>query len=148
MFIEEHKGKLYELLFVECSRLICLEQKKDDDKVKLWREMNDGLYYVYSGCRPDKNEFGIIGVQIAGDMLHFNTIIKDMDDIHWLYHLYSVKIPIRPTGSEGVFQFIEVLLNLRNIIITNMSLLYHSSEARSQRLRKRSSTISSDKEDN
>ena len=127
MFIEEHKSKLYELLFVECSRLICLEQKKDDDKVKLWREMNDGLYYVYSGCRPDKNEFGVIGVQIAGDMFHFNIIIKDMDDIHRLYHLYSVKIPIRPTGSEGVFQFIEVLLNLRNIIITNMSLLYHSS---------------------
>ena len=28
--------------------------------------MDDGLYWVYKGCRLDKNEFGIIGVQIAG----------------------------------------------------------------------------------
>ena len=57
--------------------------------------MNDGLYWVYNGCRPDKNEFGIIGIQIAGDTLHFNNIIKDMEDIHRLYHLFSVKIPLR-----------------------------------------------------
>ena len=86
MFIEEYRGKLYELIFVECSRLVCPEQKKDNDNVKLWREMNDGLYWVYNGCRPDKNEFGIIGIQIAGDTLHFNNIIKDMEDIHRLYH--------------------------------------------------------------
>ena len=48
--------------------------------------MNDGLYWVYNGRRPDKNEFGIIGIQIAGDTLHFNNIIKDMEDIHRLYH--------------------------------------------------------------
>ena len=44
MFIKERKGKLYELIFVESFRLICLQQKNDDDEVKLWREMNDGLY--------------------------------------------------------------------------------------------------------
>lgn len=62
----EHEGKLYELTFAECSRLICNEKKETSDKVKLWREMNDGMYWVHKGCRPDKNEFGILGIQIAG----------------------------------------------------------------------------------
>ncbi|CAG8598209.1 2260_t:CDS:2 [Paraglomus occultum] len=91
---EGKQGKRPDIMFIE--------ERKDDDEVKLWREMNDGLYWVYSGSRPNKNEFGIAGVQIAGDMFHFNIIIKDMDDIHRLYHLYSVKIPIRPTGSSTV----------------------------------------------
>lgn len=46
MFMEKHREKLYELMFVECSRIICTERKKDDDEMELWREMNDGLYYV------------------------------------------------------------------------------------------------------
>ncbi|CAG8723764.1 31817_t:CDS:1, partial [Racocetra persica] len=64
-----------------------------------------------------------------------------MDDIHCFYNLYSVKIPVRPTDGKGVFRFIEALLNLRNIIIINMSLLCHSANVRSQRLRKRSLNV-------
>ncbi|CAG8663898.1 4999_t:CDS:2, partial [Dentiscutata heterogama] len=101
MLIEEYDGKLYELIFAECSRLICPKRKEDDDKIKLWREMNDGLYWTYSGCRPDINQFGVIRVQIAGDTLHLKIIIKDMNDIHHLYNLYSVKIPVRPTDGES-----------------------------------------------
>ncbi|KAF0484072.1 hypothetical protein F8M41_023115 [Gigaspora margarita] len=53
MLMEENKGKLYELMFVECSCLVCVEHKKKEDKTKLWREMNDGLDWVYKGCKPD-----------------------------------------------------------------------------------------------
>lgn len=34
--------KKHELLYVECSRLSYSSQKEKDDKVKLWREVNDG----------------------------------------------------------------------------------------------------------
>ncbi|RHZ55603.1 hypothetical protein Glove_413g25 [Diversispora epigaea] len=115
--------------------------------MKLWREMNDGLYYVHRSCRPDKNEFGILGVQIAGSMMYLNILIKDSYDIHRLFHLCSVEIPIRPSSGEDVLQFVEALLLLRNIMIVNISLLFHSSETRSKRLKRQSSssTISSPK---
>ncbi|RHZ85515.1 hypothetical protein Glove_65g143 [Diversispora epigaea] len=141
MFMEKHREKLYELMFVECSRIICTERKKDDDKMKLWREMNDGLYYVHRSCRPDKNEFGILGVQIAGSMMYLNILIKDSYDIHRLFHLCSVEIPIQPSSGEDVLQFVEALLLLRNIMIVNISLLFHSSETRSERLKRQRSMM-------
>lgn len=44
MLIEKYNGRLYELIFAEYSWLICPKRKEDDDKIKLWQEMNDGLY--------------------------------------------------------------------------------------------------------
>ncbi|CAJ0825920.1 6243_t:CDS:2 [Entrophospora sp. SA101] len=148
MFMTASKEKLYELMFVECSRIICNDDKKENDKVKLWREMNDGMAYVHGGCKPDKNEFGIVGIQVAGRMLHLNVLIKDTDDINHLYHLRSVEIPIQPVDEEGVSQFVEALLILRNNLIVNISLLMNAPEAKSERQKKRSSTVSSDREDN
>ncbi|CAG8660760.1 12646_t:CDS:2, partial [Acaulospora colombiana] len=40
-------------------------RKELDDKVKLWREMNDGLYWTRKGCKPEKEQFGIVGIQVA-----------------------------------------------------------------------------------
>ncbi len=65
MFVIKHNRKNYELLFTECSRLSCMMKKERDDQVKLWREINDEMYWVRKSCKPDKDEFGIIGVQIA-----------------------------------------------------------------------------------
>ena len=87
--------------------------------MKLWHEMNDGMYRVYKLYRPDRNEFGIIAIQIAGDMIHLNILIKDTDDIHYLYRLCSAKIPVQP--SEEVLGLVETLLILRNIVIVNIS---------------------------
>nr|CAG8666555.1 11083_t:CDS:2 [Entrophospora candida] len=131
MFTEMCDGKLYELMFVECSHLVCTKKKKENDKVKLWREMNDGMYFLHGNCRPVKNEFGILGIQVAGDMLHLNILIKDGNDIHHLYHLHSVKIPVQLSNSEDVFQLVETLLILRNIMIVNVLLLLHAPIARS-----------------
>ena len=71
MYMVERDGKLYELIFTECSRLVCIESKEENDKIKLWREMNDGMAYVHHSCRPDKNEFGILGIQVAGMIILF-----------------------------------------------------------------------------
>jgi hypothetical protein len=65
MFFAMKQTRLYELIFIECSRLLCLPTKKQYDGVKLWREMNDGMAFVHKGCRPDK-EFSILGIQVAG----------------------------------------------------------------------------------
>ena len=67
----------FELLYVECSRLHCTQQKKKDDEIKLWRETNDGTYYVRKVLKPDKDQFGVVGVQVAGNMLHLNVLVRD-----------------------------------------------------------------------
>lgn len=41
MFIEKHMDRIYELMFAECSRIVCSNVKEEDDRVKLWRELND-----------------------------------------------------------------------------------------------------------
>jgi hypothetical protein len=65
MFFAKKGKKLYELIFLECSRLICLRTKEGEDKVKLWREVNDGMAFVRKNYRPDQ-EFAILGIQVAG----------------------------------------------------------------------------------
>ncbi|RGB23476.1 hypothetical protein C1646_774447 [Rhizophagus diaphanus] len=62
-------------------------QKERDDQVKLWREVNDGMYWTHKSCKPDKNEFGIIGVQIAGKKLYLSVLIRDMSEVHRYYRL-------------------------------------------------------------
>ncbi|PKK56146.1 hypothetical protein RhiirC2_800648 [Rhizophagus irregularis] len=146
MYIIEREEKLNELIFTESSRLICIDSKEENDKIKLWREMNDGMAYVHKGCRPDKDEFGILGIQVAGEMMHLSVLIKDINDVQRLYHLQSIIIPVQPTDAEILTHFVEALLVLRNVTIVNNSLLFHASRSKSNRLRRKSSTVSSDKE--
>ena len=68
-------GKVYELLYGECSRIFCTPQKELDNKVKLWREVNDGLYWARKGCKPEKEQFGIVGIQIAGYKLYICLLV-------------------------------------------------------------------------
>ncbi|RGB24213.1 hypothetical protein C1646_773404 [Rhizophagus diaphanus] len=95
------------------SRLICIDSKEENDKIKLWWEMNDGMVYVHKGCRPDKNEFGILGIQVAGEMMYLSVLIKDIDDIQHLYYLRSIIIPVQPTDAEILTHFVEAILVLR-----------------------------------
>ncbi|PKK56832.1 hypothetical protein RhiirC2_799214 [Rhizophagus irregularis] len=143
---QKREEKLNELIFTESSRLICIDSKEENDKIKLWREMNDGMAYVHKGCRPDKDEFGILGIQVAGEMMHLSVLIKDINDVQRLYHLQSIIIPVQPTDAEILTHFVEALLVLRNVTIVNNSLLFHASRSKSNRLRRKSSTVSSDKE--
>ena len=66
MYLIKREDKIFELLFGECSRITCDENKKKNDGIKLWRETNDGMYWIRQGCKPIKEQFCIIGIQIAG----------------------------------------------------------------------------------
>ncbi|CAG8815232.1 33880_t:CDS:1, partial [Racocetra persica] len=41
MFMVKHLDMLFEIMYVECLRLVCTPQKTIDDNVKLWKECND-----------------------------------------------------------------------------------------------------------
>ncbi|CAG8848445.1 11499_t:CDS:2, partial [Gigaspora margarita] len=140
MFIASCNNRTYELIFAESSRIVCDKQKKNDDEVKLWREMNDGMYWAHKGCKSDKDNFGIIGIQVRGTEMRLNTLVRGVDEIDRLYNLFTVEIPIQPTDEDIVFRFVEALLTLRNILHVNISLLFYASPVSSS---SNSSTVSS-----
>ena len=115
-----------------------------DDEVKLWRECNDGMYYVRKGRKPDVDNCGIIGLQVAGNMLHLNVLIRDAGNFHRYCRLRSVEIPMQLADSDVVTKFVETLLILRNILLVNISQLYYASTTRSKRRMEGSSTVDSD----
>jgi hypothetical protein len=128
MFIVKHEDRIYELIFAECSRIICGDTKKDDDRVKLWRELNDGLYWANRGCRLIENEFGILGFQVAGQKFNLYVLIRDHEDISRLFLLRSVDIPTQYTDNEKtVYEFVEALLLLRVCIrLYSLIHLFHT----------------------
>ena len=86
-------------------------------------------------------------MQVAGNVLHLNLLVRDMVNVHRYYHLQSVEIPVQFSNEAVVTKFIETLLLLRNIVITNLSLLYHASVSTSERQREDSTTISTPRYD-
>jgi hypothetical protein len=46
MYLLNRENKIYELIFDECSRLICTNNKEKEDKIKLFREINDGINWI------------------------------------------------------------------------------------------------------
>ncbi|RHZ87263.1 hypothetical protein Glove_38g77 [Diversispora epigaea] len=107
MFVAKYRETIFELMYVECSHLICTAQKKIDDDVKLWRECNDGLFWVRQ----------------------------------------TVEIPVQFSDGRVVYKFIETLLLLHNLLITNLSLLYHGTVTSSQRLKEGSTTVTTPRDD-
>ena len=100
------------------------------------------MFWVRKALKPEKDQFGIIGVQIAGNMLHLNVLIRDKANIHRYFHLQSAEIPVQMADVGVVTKFVETLLLLRNLLITNLSLLYHASISISQRQKEDSFTVS------
>ncbi|CAG8666287.1 10955_t:CDS:2, partial [Acaulospora morrowiae] len=87
----EKTGKRSDIIFME-----------ENDWVKLWREMNDGMYWVHKGCKPKK------------------------DGVDKLFRLRSVDIPVQFTDRDTVYNFVETLLLLQKILIINLSLLLNA----------------------
>ncbi|RIA84924.1 hypothetical protein C1645_741956 [Glomus cerebriforme] len=144
IFVMMDRGKKYELIYTECSRLFCTEQKIKDDAIKIWRETNDRMYWVYKGQRPEKDEFGVIGLQVAGSMLRLTVLIRDGANVDRYYHLHESRIPVQKSEPAVVVKFIETLLILRNILTVNMSLLPHGSTPKSNRQKEDSTTVDSE----
>ncbi|KAF0520581.1 hypothetical protein F8M41_016227 [Gigaspora margarita] len=80
MALEKCNGKLVEFLFAECSRVFCSATKKEEDEIKLWRELLDGSSYINSACRPIRNQFGVVGIQVAGERIYLNVLMNDTND--------------------------------------------------------------------
>ena len=101
------------------------------------------MYWAHKSSGPDKGEFGIIGMQVAGRIMCLNILIRDMKNVHHYYHLYKAEIPIQQSDSSTVTNFVKTLLILQNILIVNMSLLLNAPSVRSKR-NKDSSNVDSD----
>ena len=49
---------------------------------------------TWKTLNPDKNQFGIVEIQIAGNILHLNVLIRDKAN-HKYYHIQSAEIPVQ-----------------------------------------------------
>ncbi|CAG8557801.1 2014_t:CDS:2, partial [Dentiscutata heterogama] len=128
MVLVKHEQKVDELVYVECSRVVCTNTKRDDDAVKLWREALDGISYVGKSCRPASNQFGIVGIQVAGEVVHLNVLMLDGAGIPRYFHLDQAEIPLTTDTPWRVKPLIRLLLTLRNTLIVNKSLLKRALE--------------------
>ncbi|CAG8762829.1 4592_t:CDS:1, partial [Cetraspora pellucida] len=128
MALEKCNGKLVEFLFAECSCVFCSATKKEEDDIKLWRELLDGSSYINSACRPIHNQFGVVGIQVAGERIYLNVLMNDTNEIPRYFHLDHADIPLTSDMSWRVEPLIRLLLTLRNIIIVNKSLLTQALE--------------------
>ncbi|KAF0460886.1 hypothetical protein F8M41_000543 [Gigaspora margarita] len=79
---------------------------------------------AYIGRIEEKNGFGILGFQVAGQKFDLYVLIREEDNISRLFLLRSVIIPIQYTND--IFELIEALLLLLRILIVDLSLLFNS----------------------
>ncbi|RHZ69656.1 hypothetical protein Glove_281g9 [Diversispora epigaea] len=128
MVMTKYRGKVFELTYVESSRVICTKSKKDDDSVKLWRETLDGISFVGNACRPASNQFGIVGIQVAGEELFLNVLIKDASGIPRYFHLDQAEMPFAKNTPWRVEPLVHLLLIFRNTMIVNQNLLMQALE--------------------
>ncbi|RHZ84087.1 hypothetical protein Glove_85g72 [Diversispora epigaea] len=119
MVMAKYRDKIFELAYVESSRILCTRLKKEDDLVKLWRETLDGISFVGVAYRPTNNQFGIVGIQVAGEDLYLNILIKDASRIPRYFYIDQVEIPFTKNTPWRVEPLIHLLLTLRNIMIVN-----------------------------
>ncbi|CAG8783145.1 15287_t:CDS:2, partial [Rhizophagus irregularis] len=90
---------------------------------------------------PAGNEFGVVGIQIAGLDMRLNVLVKDLGGIPRYFHLDHAEIPISPhlTNTKSL---IRVLLNLRNVMIVNKSLITQALLENPPRNTSQSTTVS------
>ena len=122
MLLMKHGGKINELAYAECSRIICNDTKKANDKVKLWQKTLDGISFVNLVCRPLSNQFGIMRVQVAREDIYLNILVNDAGGLSRYFHIDHAKIPLMKS-TRKVKSLLRLLLTLRNIMIVNKSLL-------------------------
>ena len=85
-------------MYTESSRIVCSNSKKSDDEIKLWRETLDGASYISALCRPVGNQFGIVGIQVAGTTMYLNILVNDLADIPRYFHLDHAEISLSLTS--------------------------------------------------
>ncbi|RHZ85747.1 hypothetical protein Glove_60g28 [Diversispora epigaea] len=77
---------------------------------KYWETIFELMYVeLCQTLKPDKDQFDIIGVQIAGNELHLNLLVRDMVNVHRYYHLQSAEIPVQ-FSDKRVIVMIDIVL--------------------------------------
>ncbi|CAG8665920.1 19932_t:CDS:2 [Gigaspora rosea] len=74
-----------------------MEQKIKDDAVKIWRETNDGMYWVYKGRRPEKNEF----VKGSCAKVRTSCCSEILETLLILRNILIVNMSLLPHGSTS-----------------------------------------------
>jgi len=59
-------------------------------------------------------------VQIAGDTLHLNVLVRDKVNIHKYYHIQSAKIPVRISDEDVQFRK-KIMAVSKNIFTVNLA---------------------------
>ena len=101
MYLIKWEGKIFELVFGECSRILCSDNKKREDEIKLWRKANDGMFLVQKLRKPEKEQFTIIGIQVAGNVFIY-LIIKILKYYYnnKLYYFIGSKIQLNALMTD------------------------------------------------
>ncbi|RGB23108.1 hypothetical protein C1646_775006 [Rhizophagus diaphanus] len=77
------------------------KQPDENDRVKTWKEMNDGMYWAHKGCKPDKDDF----VEILIQPTDRNTVFKFVETLLIIQNILHVNISILyyvlPTSSSS-----------------------------------------------
>ncbi|PKC67890.1 hypothetical protein RhiirA1_457868 [Rhizophagus irregularis] len=60
------------------------------------------VIWVYKDWRPEKNEFEVIGLQIARSMLQLTVLIRDEANVNRYYHLYKLRVSMQKSESAVV----------------------------------------------
>ena len=94
----------------------------------MWRETLDGISFVNLVCRPLNNQFGIVGVQVAGEDIYLNVLVNDASGLSCYFHIDHAEIPLTLKSPRQVKLLLRLLLTLKNIIIVNKSLLMQALE--------------------
>ncbi len=84
--------KKYKLIYVESSCLSYTLQKKKDNEIKLWHEINDRIYWIHKSSGSDKGKFEIIRMQIVRQIMYLNVLIREVKNVHRYYHFYKAEI--------------------------------------------------------
>ncbi|GBC10474.1 hypothetical protein RclHR1_09650016 [Rhizophagus clarus] len=90
---------IIKLMYTELSRIIYSKSKKADDDVKLWRETLDGTSFVNALCRSARNQFGVVGIQVASTTIYLNVLVKDLAGIPRYFHLHHGEIPLSSSNN-------------------------------------------------
>ncbi|RHZ78183.1 hypothetical protein Glove_166g131 [Diversispora epigaea] len=104
MIMAKYEDKIFELAYVKSSQILCVT------------------------CRPTNYQFGIVRIQVAGEDLYLNILVKDTNGILRYFYVDQMKIPFTKNTSWHVEPLIRLLLTLKNIIIVNQSLLIQALE--------------------
>ncbi|RHZ69233.1 hypothetical protein Glove_286g22 [Diversispora epigaea] len=123
MVMTKYRDKVFELTYVESSRVICTKSKKDDDSIKLWRETLDGISFVGNACRP-----------------------ANASGIPRYFHLDQAEMSFAKNTPWCVEPLVHLLLIFRNTMIVNQNLLMQALEqadARPPRNTQQSPTVTS-----